>query len=351
MVGHVTPVTREIGSPAEKGSLSVFKVKCEDNHIAQVKEDHKPQGPPVSQTSNSTSDFLYIISKQDFCHLFIFLTILYQVCFGAKFTRFTPKKRRGNKTPPLSLMSMERLCFIFCWICVSAVLCLATYDSVISQSPVQLHVRLGATAIFTCNLTALNFTPTDLNWYQKTNREDETKIADVQHTISSRHNLTTDWGQKIAVLRINNVTLNDSGQYLCRHVNFEQNGLILTSNTSELIVKDFNDSATTGTDQTEQIGPPDHKPEVLGENNVIAISILLVLLLLLLIGIATFLVWYKQRHKMPQPQLRHLEKPSQDADVYTVDYGVLDFGNNQPHRKSAEISTQEQVEYATIMFP
>lgn len=45
------------------------------------------------------------------------------------------------------------------------------------------------------------------------------------------------------------------------------------------------------------------------------------------------------------------EKPYQNSDVYTVDYGVLDFGNNQPYRKSAEISIQEQVEYATIMFP
>lgn len=107
-----------------EGSLCVFKVKYEDNHIAQVKEDHKPQRPPVPQASSLLLcfEFLFIISKKDFSRVFIFCYVIHRCCFGTKFKPFTPNKRQGNKTPPPSLMSMERLCLIFCSICVSAVL-------------------------------------------------------------------------------------------------------------------------------------------------------------------------------------------------------------------------------------
>ncbi|XP_018417077.1 PREDICTED: programmed cell death protein 1 [Nanorana parkeri] len=247
-------------------------------------------------------------------------------------------------------MSMERLCLIICSICVIAVPS-RTHENntLLLHSPPDLHVWLGGIAIFTCNLTALNFTPKDVNWY-KGNRTQSTKIADVKYADSNRLNITKDWEQKIAVLHIQNVTLNDSGQYYCGHVNVEGNGQIFISNTSDLTVNNVSYSATTGPDQTKK-GPTDNNAMASRQRATIATSILLVLLLLLLIGITTFIVWYRQRNKMPHPQLRHLEKPPQDANVYTVDYGVLDFGNNQPSRKSAEISIQEQVEYATIMFP
>ncbi|XP_040205538.1 uncharacterized protein LOC120936875 [Rana temporaria] len=333
-----------------EGSLCVFKVKCEDNHIVQVKEDHKPQRPPVPQASSLLLcfEFLFIISKKDFSRVFIFCYVIHRCCFGTKFKPFTPNKRQGNKTPPPSLMSMERLCLIFCSICVSAVL-VSNEVILLSHTPVRLQVRLGEMAVFTCNLTALNFTPNDINWYREINST-QIKIADAKATENTRLSITADWGQKKAVLYIKNVTPHDSGQYKCRHVNVQQKSQIFSSNTSELIVVDLHYLATTVTDQTKQQGPAEHQ-EHQEKKTVIITSILLVLVLLLLIGIVTFLVWYKQRNKMPQPQLRHLEKPYQNSDVYTVDYGVLDFGNNQPYRKSAEISIQEQVEYATIMFP
>ncbi|XP_072266267.1 programmed cell death protein 1 [Pyxicephalus adspersus] len=214
----------------------------------------------------------------------------------------------------------------------------------LSHSPVHLNVSLGETAIFTCNLTALNFTPKDINWYKKANSTNSKKIADVKYADNDRFHITTDWAQKKAMLYIRNVMLNDSGQYHCGHVNVEKNGLIFTSNISDLTVENITYITTTETDQTTK--DPSTKSSF--KNGIIATSILLPLLLIVT---ATFLVWYKQRDKMLQPQLRHLEKPPQDSDVYTVDYGVLDFGNNQPFRISAENSVQEQVEYATIMFP
>ncbi|XP_077343710.1 programmed cell death protein 1-like [Lithobates pipiens] len=245
-------------------------------------------------------------------------------------------------------MSMERLCLIFCSICVSAVL-VSNEVIKLSHTPVRLQVRLGEMAVFTCNFTALNFTPKDINWYRKTNSTSFQKIADSKDTENKRLNITADWGRKRAVLYIKNVTLNDSGQYKCQHLYVDQNGEIFSSNTSALIVENLHYLTTTVTDQTKQQVSAEHQE--INKMTVIVMPIILVLILLLLIGIATFLVWYKQRNKMPQPQLRHLEKPSQNSEVYTVDYGVLDFGNNQPYRKSAEISIQEQVEYATIMFP
>ncbi|XP_068137330.1 programmed cell death protein 1 [Hyperolius riggenbachi] len=247
-------------------------------------------------------------------------------------------------------MSMERLCLIFCSICVSSLLKSVTAEGLVKfiHSPPELRVKEGDTAVFTCNITYLNYNPSDINWYLDKNGI-ASKVADVQSLKDKRLNITTYWNERKAVLHIRNVTQNDSGKYHCEHVDVFNNGLIIGSNSSELILLHIGHTTPTVTNQTTQETSPDHKDRT--KVITISISVLMFVLLLLLIGITIILVWHKQRNMSPQPQLRHLEKPPQDTEVYTVDYGVIEFGNNQPCRKSAEVSVSEQVEYATIMFP
>ncbi|XP_077146368.1 programmed cell death protein 1 isoform X2 [Ranitomeya variabilis] len=118
------------------------------------------------------------------------------------------------------------------------------------------------------------------------------KIADLNNVTDRRLNLTTNWKLREAKLHIVNVTFSDSGKYHCSYIS--ENGQIFQSNESELFVN---------------------------------------------------------RNRIPQPQQQDPEKSPQDPSVYTINYGILEFGSRQPYRKSSELNVPEQVEYATIMFP
>ncbi|XP_075058430.1 programmed cell death protein 1 [Mixophyes fleayi] len=247
-------------------------------------------------------------------------------------------------------MSMEHFCLIICSICVSAALSLVPSGGAVlfTHFPLKLHLKVGETATFTCNFTGLKHNPEDINWHRKEN-DQQVKIADLKSGQNGRLSVTMFWDLRKAELSIRNVTLNDSGKYYCGYLNITVTRTIIVSNVSELIVESYQSTATEVIDLIDQRVSPGNGTSL--KMTIISTSILLTLLLLLLIGIAIILVWHKQRNKPSQPQVRNQDKPPQDPAVYTVDYGVLEFGSSQPYRKSAELCVLEQVEYATIMFP
>ncbi|XP_063775363.1 uncharacterized protein LOC134910906 [Pseudophryne corroboree] len=283
-----------------------------------------------------------------------------------------------------------------------------------THCPSELRVKVGETATFTCNITALEHNPKDFNWYREQNNKQE-KIADLKAGQNDKLTINVSWDLRIATLRIQKVTLNDSGNYYCVHVNVTESSNFITSRRSELIVESHPSTVTEAKDPTNQKGSPDNVASL--KTTMISTSILLTLLLLLLIGLAIFLVWHKQKamyikdlqsafrfavqtallqgkieltdparkglftqckckcsgqfsetknvlygrdtgsrtdgrgNKPSQPQVRNLENPPQDPTVYTVDYGVLEFGSSEPYRNSADLCVLDQVEYATIIFP
>ncbi|XP_069829587.1 programmed cell death protein 1 [Dendropsophus ebraccatus] len=260
-------------------------------------------------------------------------------------------KRRGNETPPLSLMRMERLRLIVLSICVSIALGYASPEAtkfLFIHSPPSLTLPPGANATFTCNISALEHEPGDMNWYITQNASPNKKIADLKGSQNTRLYITIHWERHQAQLHIVNVQFNDSGRYHCSHVNLT--GQIIASNSSELTVKNFTGVPCTVPDQNAPRVVPESAAHSL-TMPIVSTAVSLGLLLLLAIASAVIFIWYRQRNNIPQSQQQDLEKIPQDHSVYTVDYGVLEFGANQPYRKSPEPSVPEQVEYATIMFP
>ncbi|OCT78534.1 hypothetical protein XELAEV_18029622mg [Xenopus laevis] len=246
-----------------------------------------------------------------------------------------------------SLMSVERVFLIISSICVITILG---------------HAPPGRTAVFICNISALNYDPTDINW-SKTYNNNTSKIADLTSLKdTNRIHIKTNWTFRIAELHIRNLTVNDSGEYHCEHLNVTANSKIMLSNRSRLNVTGDKEIAMAVTKSATQ-----NSMNKITEKVAVVISASVVFILLLLLC-ASLLLWHKKRNKTPQTHLKHLvasqgaeysailaqhiqEKPPQDPEAFTVDYGVLAFPNNSPYRKSAELCTLEQVEYATIMFP
>ncbi|XP_075194619.1 programmed cell death protein 1 [Anomaloglossus baeobatrachus] len=244
-------------------------------------------------------------------------------------------------------MRMQRLSLITQSICVSIVLGdafsgknVASYISLFVQSPTRLCLNPGENASFTCNISALKSPPKDINWY-KTN----VKIADVKTVTQRRLYITINWNLREAKLHIVNVTFNDSGKYNCGYIS-ESGGVIITSNEAELFVDSFPSAVT---DKTSHQNVTENKSGSL-KISIISTSVVLTLLLLLAIGSTIIFIWYKKRDRSPQPQEQDMEKAPQDPSVYTVNYGILEFGSRQPCRESPQLNIPEQVEYATIMF-
>ncbi|XP_041420700.1 uncharacterized protein pdcd1.S isoform X2 [Xenopus laevis] len=212
-----------------------------------------------------------------------------------------------------SLMSVERVFLIISSICVITILGHAPPegDILFEHLPSEHHLSPGRTAVFICNISALNYDPTDINW-SKTYNNNTSKIADLTSLKdTNRIHIKTNWTFRIAELHIRNLTVNDSGEYHCEHLNVTANSKIMLSNRSRLNV-------------TGNKTPQTHLKHLVASQGAEYSAIL----------------------------AQHIqEKPPQDPEAFTVDYGVLAFPNNSPYRKSAELCTLEQVEYATIMFP
>ncbi|XP_069583172.1 programmed cell death protein 1 [Ranitomeya imitator] len=244
-------------------------------------------------------------------------------------------------------MRMERLCLITQSICVSIVLGDALFgvNILFVHSPTILHLKPGENATFTCNISALNSDPKDFNWYKMVGTS--VKIADINNVTDRRLNLTTNWKLREAKLHIVNVTFSDSGKYRCSYIS--ENGQIFQSNESELFVNSFL-SAVTDKTSHNNLTKDNPNPLKMSISTSVVLTLIALILLLLAIGSTIIFIWYKKRNRIPQPQQQDPEKSPQDPSVYTVNYGILEFGSRQPYRKS-ELNVPEQVEYATIMFP
>ncbi|XP_071998623.1 programmed cell death protein 1 isoform X1 [Engystomops pustulosus] len=241
---------------------------------------------------------------------------------------------------------MERLCLITLGICVSIVLGYGSHAKVLFvHSPPSLNSKPGENATFTCNISALNFNPKYINWYRN-----DVKIADLMSAENERIHINPNWKLHMATLLIINVTFNDSGKYHCAYLNDSPNNphFIIVSNASELFVRaDFPGTETYEINNTDL---PKSKQDS-RKMSIIYTSMILVLLLLVAVGAVFIFIWYRQRFNNPTTQRQNLEKRTEDPSVYTIDYGIIEFGESQPYRKSPVLRVSEQVEYATIMFP
>ncbi|KAE8603644.1 hypothetical protein XENTR_v10014401 [Xenopus tropicalis] len=200
-----------------------------------------------------------------------------------------------------SLMSVERVFLIIIGICVITILGHARPEGVIlfEHLPFEHHLTPGKTAVFICNISALNFNPTDINW-SKTHNNNTSKIADIKSPKdTNRIHIETNWPSRIAELHIRNVTVNDSGEYHCEYLNVTANSKIMLSNRSRLNVTGDNEYAKTFTESTTQ--SPMNKGTIK-----LAVSISTSIFLILLLLSTSLLLWHKKRNKTPQTHLKHL---------------------------------------------
>ncbi|CAH2247999.1 programmed cell death 1 [Pelobates cultripes] len=238
----------------------------------------------------------------------------------------------------------------------------ADEEITLTHFPSDIFINPGATVTFTCNVSSLNYTIRDINWYKTINNESK-KIADLSNPENGRICISANWNLSKAEIFIKNVTMNDSGEYHCEHVDVNGDKKVSKSRRSKLNVTDGiipESSLTTPSKKNSN-----KKPKSNTNITIILVSIILTLLLLFFICIALVL-WKQKADQIPDAYLINLEvfrkavqrteyvpllrmqneeSPTQSPTVYTVDYGVLEF-SNKPYRKSAELCVTEQVEHS-----
>uniref|UniRef100_A0A8C5MRB6 Ig-like domain-containing protein n=1 Tax=Leptobrachium leishanense TaxID=445787 RepID=A0A8C5MRB6_9ANUR len=107
-------------------------------------------------------------------------------------------------------------------------------DIIFTHFPQELFLHPGRTAKFTCDVSSLYYMPSDINWY-KTNGNVTGKIADLKPS-NERIQISIISEFKQAVIHIKNVSMDDSGDYHCQHVNVSGDKKVAKSGMSRLNV-------------------------------------------------------------------------------------------------------------------
>ncbi|KAM7160721.1 programmed cell death protein 1 [Macrochelys suwanniensis] len=215
----------------------------------------------------------------------------------------------------------------------------------VTFSPEKLSSYAGETASFFCNIYPANFSRFDcsLNWYKKINSTYTQKIAEWPGKGKSQMEKFNLLNHTSTVeIRILNLTENDTGEYYCGLITFSSPNKVVESNVSRLTVTEG--SPTTIPNVTEPDDPVgDFKVPV-----IIGLSVAGAVLL----GLITYMLFITTRRTAGQqkPQ-RENALLNEQVTMYTVDYGVLEFQQEEHTEAPVESHPPDNTEYATIVFP
>uniref|UniRef100_A0A674I3K4 Ig-like domain-containing protein n=1 Tax=Terrapene triunguis TaxID=2587831 RepID=A0A674I3K4_9SAUR len=208
---------------------------------------------------------------------------------------------------------------------------------------------VGDTASFFCNISKANFPQFDysLNWYKKINATCTQKIAEFngnEHKIQKKKFTLINHTSTVEI-KILDLTKNDSGEYFCGLIAFSSPSKVVESNLSQLTVT----NEQTGLFQRQYNEPACtrvyHSPlsyglcSTGGQNGRSQWSVLAVKGLNLCECVCLC--------------VGYVEKPGvcEQVTTYTVDYGVLEFQQDEHTEALVESYPPENTEYAVIVFP
>ncbi|KAM9031245.1 programmed cell death protein 1 [Sarcophilus harrisii] len=218
--------------------------------------------------------------------------------------------------------------------------------------PLQLSRTEGENATFICNVSSKLKAPI-LNWYREKNGSQPEKLAAYPKDTPSSHlqdryHIAMKGHKRFYEMTILGLRLNDSGRYFCGIINIET-PTVEESGRSELNV-------------TERIMVPTTAPPVTTQAQsekfpwliVIPVVVGAVLLLLLLCWILVVVEFPGRGGAENSGSNKDAMSPKKAepcvASVSTVVYGQLDFQRAEA-LKQGGASSDEQTEYATIIFP
>ncbi|NXT02312.1 PDCD1 protein, partial [Jacana jacana] len=216
--------------------------------------------------------------------------------------------------------------------------------------PDVLTLPAGGSATFFCNISMENDSGSEysLNWYKEINHSQAQKIAEI-----SRNNPQTETEKYLLTnytpafkIEILNLHQNDSGSYYCGLITFFEPDKVMESSRSRLVVTAAPEK-TNATDEpeVEEGNSPDLIKAV-----ILGILLLAGAVVLLIFGYLT--VTYS-RGDVQKPRSENLpaEEKRPVVSVSTVDYGVLQFQQDQCTQIPSETRPVDQTEYAIIVFP
>ncbi|XP_039345045.1 programmed cell death protein 1-like isoform X1 [Mauremys reevesii] len=217
-------------------------------------------------------------------------------------------------------------------------------SQLVTFSPENLSRPAGDTASFFCNISTANFPQFDysLNWYKKINSTHTQKIAELNGNEHKNHEKFQLVNHTSSVeIKIQYLNENDSGEYFCGLIAFSSPSKVVESNVSQLKVTE---------------GIPTTVPNVidddLADNFKVPVIIGLIIAGAVLLGLITYVLFMITRRTGGQqkPQ-RENALLKEQVTTYTVDYGVLEFQQDEHTEAPVESYPPDNTEYAVIVFP
>ncbi|TFK04940.1 Programmed cell death protein 1 [Platysternon megacephalum] len=201
---------------------------------------------------------------------------------------------------------------------------------------------VGDTAVFFCNISTANFPQFDysLNWYKKINSTHTQKIAELngnEHKIQKKKFILINHTSTVEI-RILDLTENDSGEYYCGLIAFSSPSKVMESNVSQLTVTEGRPTTVPNVTVEDPVG--DFKvPVIIG----------LIIAGAVLLGLITYILFITMGGQQKPQRENALLK--EQVTTYTVDYGVLEFQQDEHTEAPVASYPPDNTEYAVIVFP
>nr|XP_042699898.1 programmed cell death protein 1 [Chrysemys picta bellii] len=222
-------------------------------------------------------------------------------------------------------------------------------SQLVTFSPEKLSRSVGDTASFFCNISKANFPQFDysLNWYKKINATHTQKIAEFNGNEPKIQEKFTLINHSSSVeIKILDLTKNDSGEYFCGLIAFSSPSKVMESNVSNLTVTNEQTDGWTTTVPNVTVD------DLVGDFKV-PVIIGLIIAGAVLLGLITYILFITARRTGGQqkPQRENALLQKEQVTTYTVDYGVLEFQQDEHTEASVESYPPDNTEYAVIVFP
>nr|XP_056705899.1 programmed cell death protein 1 [Euleptes europaea] len=226
---------------------------------------------------------------------------------------------------------------------------------VVNQSvtylPSQLTKPVGDTAVFTCKFPNVIASEYKHNWYREYNESQTRKITELKEKhdsgkYSGKYSVTRVDSHTFEV-KILNLEKTDAGKYYCGLIAISSTRPVIESNRSILMVTE-KANATAEPDLQEE-----EEEEENGERNGKEIPLAFIggaglFLGLAFLGFLLFKAVRRKKEEVTRPsENAPLEEEPPAVNIFTVDYGILEFPAKPPPKRPPE----EKTEYATIVFP
>ncbi|XP_060098728.1 programmed cell death protein 1 [Heteronotia binoei] len=242
-------------------------------------------------------------------------------------------------------------------------------SQLVTCSPSEVMEPVGAAAAFTCKFPNMNNSEYTPNLYRDYNESQGRKIIELKEKQGGGKYSVVRVDSRTFVVNILNLEKEDTGKYYCGLISFSLARPVIESNRSTLTV-------TEKANTTAEPDMQEEEEESRGWNAKEVIPLACVGGAALILGLAFLAFWLLKAVRRKQGALQeeetwpaenaalvssvlfqalppvgvclqHPEREPPAVNIFTVDYGILEFPPKAPPRRPAV----EKTEYATIVFP